>query len=44
MVKDMKSFQMDQNIKANLNKVPSVEKALLNGIMEKYMKVNGLME
>ncbi len=43
MEMDFKSFQMDQSTKDNLDRVLKMGKELFNGIMAKFMKVNGLM-
>ncbi len=40
---DSKSFQMDQSTRDNLDRVLKMGKELFNGIMAKFMKVNGLM-
>lgn len=39
--KVMNNFQMDQNTQDNSKQELRMEKELLNGPMEKYMKVNG---
>lgn len=39
----MNNFQMDQNTQDNSKQELRMEKELLNGPMEKYMKVNGWM-